>query len=543
MDVATSFSRQALLSLLLVVCVALTIVPLTATDTAAQQPQLPSPPGQLYVVSVNTYQGQIIGTERFRAMLELVRTILKRPAAFGGGSKAIGAAPDVIMLQEMRESNFEIFEKLLRQRSSFRYEIAGSTTTNGKFIINTDQVALQGESRSWTDPCYANPSDESRVRTYQWAELTEVGTNAPFAVASVHFDKDYLKETGQEGCLERNIQELRRQLSRVTVPTVIGGDFNRRAVETTFECDPNELSAPLPWWLELTDPEGGTAYNDAVKTWHQSRGLSLENEWTHEQKAASLACDGSTRFRRTRIDYLFTSGMEAASVHADHPGWAGPEPGTRHPTNPRYSDHRFVAGRFQIAGPPRPPAPSAAPSVNGNIQLSWAPLDPPAAGWVIYRTTGSRPYKFLTRLAPESLTFTDTATDHGVTYRYAIAGVDAAGAQGLESPAARARADARGPVVVSRSPGRNGTGIERSRGIVARFNENVDPESVSANTINVYRKGRAICGFTRQRSEQVLAFEPCGPLAKRKDHRVVVYAVRDELGNKGTRATWTFTTR
>jgi endonuclease/exonuclease/phosphatase family metal-dependent hydrolase len=531
------------MSLFLVACVALTIVPLAATETAAQQPQLASPPGQLYVVSVNTYQGQIIGTERFRAMLELVRTLLKRPAAFGGGSKAIGAAPDVIMLQEIRESNFEIFEKLLRQRSSFRYEIAGSTTTNGKFIINTDQVALQGESRSWTDPCYAGSQDPSRVRTYQWAQLTELETGAPFAVASVHFDKDYMKETGQEGCLERNVQELRRQLSGVTAPTIIGGDFNRRAVETTFECDPNELSAPLPWWLEMTDPDSGTAYTDAVKTWHQARGLSLVNEWTHEQKAQTVACDGSTRFRRTRIDYLFTSGMEAGTVHADHPGWAGVEPGTRHPTNPRYSDHRFVAGRFQIAGPPRPPAPAATPSVNGNIQLSWTPLDPPAAGWLIYRTTGSRPYKLLARLSPETLTYTDVATEHGTIYRYTIAAVDGAGAQSLESPAARARADSRGPFVVSRSPGRNGAGIERSRDVIARFNENIDPESVSANTINVYRNGRAICGFTRQRSEQVLVFDPCGSLAKRREHRVVVYGVRDELGNKGERATWKFETR
>ena len=520
----------------------------TAQPTTAAQPQAPSPSGQLYVVSVNTYQNQIIGTERFAMMLDLARALLNRPAAFDGGSFDVGAAPDIILLQEMRESNLEIFEKLIRQRSDFDYRIVGSTTTNGDFIINADKVAMQGEPRVWTDPCFAGETpggeDDMRVRTYQWAQFTELDTGAPFAAASVHFSKSYGRDTGQSNCLERNITELRRQLSGVTGATIIGGDFNKRAVESERECDVEEQSTPLAWWTEMTAPAQGIAYIDAVKRFHQERGISLEAEWTHEQKAQTVACDTMTRFRRTRIDYLFTSGVTTASVHADHPGWSGgEEPGSRHPVNPKYSDHRFVAGRFGLVGPAQPAPPVATLGAGGVVDLSWTPPEVPVAGWLLYRATGNGPYSVIGRFPPEILAFQDAPPQPGRTYRYALAAVDANGAQGVESSPTTAIPDARGPVITSRSPGRNGTGIDRRADIIARYNEPVDPESVSRFTMNLYKNGRRVCGSTFQQSARVLVFDPCFPLGKRKEYKVVVYRVADQLGNGGFRAEWKFTTR
>lgn len=514
----------------------------------AAQPQLASPPGQIYVATVNTYQNQIIGTERFRMMLDLARALLKRPAAFDGGSFDIGAAPDIILLQEMRESNLEIFEKLVRQRSDFDYRIVGSTTTNGDFIINADKVAMQGEPHVWTDPCFAGEApggeDDFRVRTYQWAQFTELETGAPFAVANVHFSKSYQRDTGQADCLDRNIAELRRQMSGATGAQLIGGDFNKRAVESPRECDIEEQSTPLNWWLAMTAPAQGTMYTDSIKAFHHERGLSLEEEWTHEQKAATVNCDTSTRFRRTRIDYLFTSGLQTASVHTDHPGWSGgDEPGTKHPINPKYSDHRFIAGRFGLVGPPPPAPPAASPGTAGVINLSWTAPEVPIAGWLLYRAIGDNPYSLIGRFSPETLAFQDFATEHGRTYRYALATVDASGAQGIESAPTTAIADARGPVITSRSPGRNGIDIKRRVDIVARYDEAVDPNSVSRFTINLYKNGRRICGSTFQLGPRVLAFDPCLPLGKRKEYKVVVYGVADEIGNRGDRDTWKFTTR
>ena len=535
---------------LVVLCLLATTLAASGVPTPAQaaQPQLASPPGQIYAVTVNTYQNQIIGTERFAMMLDLARALLNRPAAFDGGSFDVAAAPDIIMLQEMRESNLEIFEKLIRQRSEFDYRIVGSTTTNGDFIINADKVAMQGEPHVWTDPCFAGetPGDEDdmRVRTYQWAQFTEVETGAPFAAASVHFSKSYGRDTGQTDCLDRNIAELRRQMSGATGAQLIGGDFNKRAVESPRECDIEEQSTPLSWWLAMTTPSQGMAYTDSVKTSHQERGLSLKDEWTHEQKAATVTCDATTRFRRTRIDYLFTSGVQTASAHTDHPGWSGgDEPGTRHPVNPKYSDHRFIAGRFGLVGPQPPAPPTASLGTAGVINLSWTAPEVPIAGWLLYRATGNNPYSVIGRFSPEILAYQDFATEHGRTYRYALAAIDANGAQGIESTSTTAIADARGPTITSRSPGRNGTGIERRVDIVARYNERIEPNSVSRFTINLYKNGRRVCGSTFQQGPRVLVFDPCFPLGKRKEYKVVVYGVADEIGNRGDRDSWNFTTR
>ena len=78
-----------------------------------------------------------------------------------------------------------------------------------------------------------------------------------------------------------------------------------------FECDPDEASEPLPWYSALTAPDnGGRQYIDAVRDFNRTNSILMAYEWTHEQKSATPTCDTTTRFRRNRIDYMFTSGME-----------------------------------------------------------------------------------------------------------------------------------------------------------------------------------------------------------------------------------------
>lgn len=534
-------------ALLAVSCVAASVLATSPSATAAF-PHNASPPGQIQVVSINAMQAKTIGVKRFEMMLELARSVLKRPPAFDGGSVEVGAAPDIIVLQEMRPANQEIFANLLRQRSNFNYQIAGSTETYSKFIINADRVTLQGTPRLWSDVCYTAVTGDDEgaaapaTRQYQWAEFTETETGKPFAVAGVHFSKAY-SSTGEQLCLERNVTEIQRRLEAAQMPAIIAGDFNRRAVEMVYECDREEDSAPLQWWLNLTTPAQGRPYLDSVRWWHDTVGLPMAEEWTHEQKAASTNCDASTRFRRSRIDYMFSTGFEIAGAHADHPGWAGAQPGSRHPRNTKYSDHRFIAGRFALPGPARPEPPVAVPQANGIIQLTWQPAVEPVTEWLLYRARGANPYNLLARLTPETTSYADFATEHDATYRYAIAAVGADGAQSVESRPTRATADDAGPLITSRTPGRNAPGIDRRTNITARFNERVDPESVSIDTINVYRKGRSLCGRTVQETRRALVFDPCFPLGKKKEYRVVVYAVADMLGNRGFRDSWSFTTR
>ncbi|MFP5352583.1 MAG: Ig-like domain-containing protein [Actinomycetota bacterium] len=524
-----------------------TLLPVTPAP-AANFPTKPSPPGQIYVVSANAWQRKVIGVKRFQMMLDLARAVLQRPPAFDGGSERVGSLPDLIVMQEMQPANLEIFANLLRQRSDVNYQIAGSTKAFGKFIINTETIAMQGEAREWNDVCYAaaprNSEGEQPERFYQWAEFIELESGQRFTASSIHLDPRYTANTGQHNCFERNVPEIKRQMDLTDVPSIIAGDFNRRAVEMTHECDPEETSAPLPWYSMLTAPTTGRVYSDVVRDYHRQLGLSLADEWTHEQKSATVICDTTTRFRRNRIDYMFTAGMETASAHADHPGWAGEEPGTKHPTNPKYSDHRFIAARLKIAGPPRPARPTVTSAKGGLLTATWQPLvDTTPTQWLLYRALGSAPFSLLARLTPETLTYSDFATEHGRRYRYAVAAVDEGLRQGIESQATAAFADSEGPRVKSHTPWANAVGVERRSVIVARFNEPFDPESVHFDTLSLYRKGRRICGGTEIVARRIVELRPCNPLGKKKTYRVQVRSVTDHLGNRGFSYGWTFTTR
>jgi hypothetical protein len=257
-------------------------------------------------------------------------------------------------------------------------------------------------------------------------------------------------------------------------------------------------------------------------------------EWTHEKDEKGDLCNGARGYPRARIDYLFAARAGVADAHADHPGWAGVVPGTRHHTNKRYSDHRWVWGRFVLSGSPRPARPTPVPDKGGVIHLSWESVEG-AAGYVLYRAVQGHAYAVLTRPTSGTTTFDDLATRHGRTYRYAVAAVDATGSQGPESEPKWMTADARGPLVTSVSPRSGAVGVARNVTIRVRFDESVDPSVVTGSTIELRRKGHSLRGRVIRESRRVILFDPKRRLRNKRSYRIVVHAVKDLLGNRGER--------
>jgi endonuclease/exonuclease/phosphatase family metal-dependent hydrolase len=531
-----------LLRAFVVLALLVSLVPLGAVAAPPPPPHLASLPGQVTVVTVNAKQNRILGLSRFLALFELPKAMRFRPEAFNGGFRGAVTAPDVIVVQEVRPSNLEIFVRLLRQRFPYRYTALEPTGAAAAFVVNTDTVSVQGEVTTWADVCTTadTPTDNRPDRDYPIVHLAELATNAPFVVAGMHMAKRY-DTTGQANCVPRNIEKLRDQLADETAPVIIGGDFNRRATVDPYECDRDERSTPNPWWELLTTPgDGGRAYVDAVRQWHRGHGTSMEHEWTHEQRQSRVLCDLTTHFKRARIDYLFSDAV-VAEAHADHPGWGGAEPGTKHPVNARYSDHRYVWGRFVVSGPPRPLQPAAAPGEEGRIDLAWAPVEG-ATGYVLYRAIRGRSYGVLATVDAAVTAYADVFTEHDDSYRYAVAAVGADGGIGHESRPAFAVADAKGPHAVRVTPARDATSVDPAVEIVVRYDERVAAASVEPDTIRVWQGRTRIPGTVVVEGARLLTLDPAGRLEKGRTYRVVVDSVDDGLGNAGPSVGWRFTT-
>lgn len=489
-----------------------------------------TPPGQLKLLTINARQNAVLGIKRFEDMLELVRSVRRRPEAWDGGYKGGVAAPDVAVVQEVRTSNLEILEHLFRQRFPHRYRIAGPEDATAQILYNPDTVTLVGDTFTFPDACLdEQDSGRKTRRIYQLAHFSENATSSPFAVVAVHLAKSYGEE---EGCRERNITTIKSLVSAEGSPVFILGDFNKRAVNRQFECDPEESSEPQPWYSMLVAGGEGIGFKDAVKESHSARHLSMVGQWTHEQKAKSPACDGNSNFRRSRIDYIFSRGATIAEASADDPGWAGPEPGSRNPGVHKYSDHRFVWGRFILAGPPAPTGLGAAASKGGRIDLDWKAADG-ATGYRIYRAIGDRDFSLLAEVTGDNNAYTDSSTEHGTSYRYAIAPVGPGGGQGLESKPRRAVADSKGPQVVDFAPYDAKRGVSRRAVLRVTFNERVLPDSVSDDRIRLFRGKTRLSGTVRQVSARILVFDPDYPMRYGKRHHVKVKPVRDKLGNLG----------
>lgn len=518
--------------------------------TSSSQEEVPpsrtSPPGQIGIVTVNAKQHRILDVARFERLYALVLSLRRRPLAFDGGSTGASVAPDVLALQEISASNLEIAERLMRQNFPYRYSIVGSSEAAAKFIVNQDRVELVGTPVLLNDVCTssATPTDGAEKREFQLARFIDKATGSHFAVLALELARTYPRPD----CREENIRELVRVLEAETGPVIIAGDFNQRAMKEMLECDPGEHSEPLAWWQLLTGPraaaegaESGGGFYDAVRSVRFPGADLLSDEWTHEWRKSIADCTGQTQPKRSRIDYIFARDAVLGAAGADDPGWAGERPGTRNPEVPRYSDHRFVWGRLVISGPPPPPAPLLQPVVGGGIQMTWEPV-PEAIRYVVLRAKGRQPYAVRALVESSTTGFLDLQTSHGVAYRYAVAAIGPDGGQGLESFRAWMRADAKGPEVTVVTPRDGATGVNRRTELVVRFNERIDPASITGDRI-VLRRGRAeVGGAIRSIDGRTIGFDPYYPLRRQTWYKVTVKPMRDEVGNRGTGHWWSFLT-
>jgi endonuclease/exonuclease/phosphatase family metal-dependent hydrolase len=463
-----------------------------------------------------------------------------RPDAFNGGYSGGVTAPDVIALQEIRVPYVEIFEHVLRQRYPNQFKIAGFEEATSPMIYNADTVTPVGEVTTWEDVCLGDEASGSRThRFYQVARFTENRTGAPFSVAGFHMPKNF--GGTQPDCYIDNVMMLREQLEAEPGATFIAGDFNKRSVQTQLECDPNERSEPFHWYELMTSPDEGRVYADAARRDARMHSKSMANQWTHEQRSRTENCDGTHRFRRSRIDYIFSSGAAVAEGSADAPGWAGAAPGTKSGEH-KYSDHRFVSSRFVLTGPPQPVRPQAARRRGGEVDLSWSPIEG-ATRYVIYRAIRRRGFDTLGTVKATTTTFDDDFTEHGVTYRYKVAAIGENQGQGVESGATFVEIDKRGPQVRYVSPRRGALAVERRAVIRVTFDEAVRPDSVMQDRIRLYRGRKRLPGKLRQESSRVLIFNPSFPMRAGREHKVVVKPVTDRLQNVGGVAVWTFETK
>jgi len=284
---------------------------------------------EVVVVTVNAHQ-----FKQDVARLEVLS------AALSGS--AIERAPDVVLLQEIEAQSVEVLSGLLEDEfpgSSFEPTGPLDRSTKSKAIVNVATNEVR-DSIVWTDAC----DDRNR---YQALRLTTREGEA-YTVAGVHIPWD-----APTDCRTRNAVLIKDTVDTWDDPSIVAGDFNQRAVLEQRECDLDETSEPQPWWDEMTSGESSERFADAVKVEAQRAGDPVGEQWTYEGIGPTTLCDGTTKFRRNRIDYIFVRGMPVLDAGADDPGWAGEEPGTficEDEADCRYSDHRFVWARLGQGG-------------------------------------------------------------------------------------------------------------------------------------------------------------------------------------------------
>jgi hypothetical protein len=347
-----------------------------------------------------------------------------------------------------------------------------------------------------------------------------------FSVAGIHFSRDY-SESGQTDCLGKNVRAIRAEMENDPGAAFAAGDFNYRPTEQPYECDPFERGTPTNWWMTMTTGDGDTdrQYLDSVQSYHRARALPMIDEWTYQHPSKVTTCNGTPGVRRSRIDYVFASAAQVAEAHVDHPGWLSGG-------NYKYSDHRYVLGRFVLSGPPRVQLPTAEPQANGVIEVTWEAVEG-ATSYIVYRALPGFDYIEVAQVDGLLTSYRDTDTLHDETYRYALAAVGADSGEGIESAPVWELADARGPRVTGVVPGRGATGVSPSASVRVSFDEWVEATSVDENTISLYRNGNRIGGRVVRKGGFVIKFNPNFDLKKGETFTVVARGVTDELGNPG----------
>lgn len=410
---------------------ALAILFPAASFAQAAPPEHTSPVSELVVVAINARQN----TPDAARLTELATALRARPV----GSDGRFFSPDVIVVNEAPPGALVALRDQLN--SSFtlptRYEIAGVTSDDsvkGKFLVNTGGASVLG-SETWIDVC------EPTIR-YQLVNVADRDSGRSLSVAGVHFRKNYVEDGGPMTCREKNAVETRSRLAGQGTDGSAIGDFNRRPVDVERECDPEETSPSLDWYLQMTgfSTSDGRSYVDTVRQYHRANGLSMKDQWTQEWDATSTLCDGSTGYRRNRIDYIFVSDEIATiEARADAPGWADPlVPGTIACTPApacKYSDHRFVWARIALPAatqapvvlPPATPSGLTAGSTSStSVDLQWQDVAD-ETGYKLERSVDGSTWSLLGTTTTDTVTYSDQSVVENKTYRYRVSATNQSG--------------------------------------------------------------------------------------------------------------------
>jgi hypothetical protein len=263
--------------------------------------------------------------------------------------------------------------------------------------------------------------------------MTQTSTGTPVTVAGLHLSPNY---DDASDCRRDNIDKLRSELAGINERTIVAGDFNRRAMLKERECDPEELSETLAWWDSMTRASDvdGHSYKDSVRFYRRTNELELTDQWTHEQPNVSILCDDSENYKRGRIDYAFASdGVKIIEAGVDSPGWAVEgEPGAIGCSTPgcKYSDHRFLWARFEIAPltPVDPVDVTATPVNSTTIEVGWRDVTEESS-YRVERSSGEAPDTWVAvgTVAKDSTSFGDGDLSPETTYNYRAIAVNQVG--------------------------------------------------------------------------------------------------------------------
>ena len=396
----------------------LTLLPVAARANHVRPPQVISPAGEITVVTVNAFQGQLrYDAGRLDALADAFRS---RPIASSGNFYV----PDVIIIEEITMSQLETLRSKLNTLFTSQYSVFGSTAAgvDNRFLINA--TLSPGTFNTWIDVCMSD-------HMYQWGRLTEAASGTAFTVAGVHFSKNY---TNPEVCREQNVDALRSSLAGQAGPIIVGGDFNKRPMTEERECDPEETTAPRIWWTNMTSFSSvdGRTYGDSVRVFNRANNKTMFDEWTHERTDVGTLCNNVEGLRRGRIDYLFASGATVLEAHADHPGWAvESNPGATscdaaHPSC-KYSDHRFVWAHLRVGTGTPSPVPAAPTNLTAQassstqIQLQWSDNATNETGYKIERATSSSgPWTQIATTGSNATSYSNAGLSAQTTYYYRV---------------------------------------------------------------------------------------------------------------------------
>lgn len=443
---------------LAVALLAVQVLSLTVSPTAsfAAHGALPSPSGQITVVTVNAAQ---IYTPSEGKLTALAEALHERPTTTAGGNYY---APDAIVVNEIPGSTLSNLANklnLLFDSTVASYEVVGATTDDVKAKILVNKVTVSPRlSSSWVDVC-------DSARRYQLVNLTEIASGKTLTLAGIHFNKGY----GSGSCRGKNALEVRKRVAAQDTDGSVVGDFNRRAMTVERECDPDETSGDQDWYKTMTafSSVDSRTYIDSVRAYHRETGQTMLHEWTHEWPDTSTLCNGDTGHRRNRIDYIFVSDtMKPIEAHADHPGWANQDvSGLINPdcttADCKYSDHRFTWALVDLApSAPAEPAPTPAPDAPSGVTATATSSTDIGVGWndvanetgykIERSPDGQTSWTQVATTAAGATTYSDGGLSADTTYYYRV---KATNGGGDSLPSAIASATTNADAIAPSAPG------------------------------------------------------------------------------------------